>query len=63
MEKEKEEEKEEENRELKIGDEITLGGKSGVLVDVSADKFRVNWEDGTWDWVRQEESGIAILKS
>lgn len=47
--------------ELKIGATVTLNDKKGVLVDISAGKFRVNWDDGTWNWIMKTDSEIVIV--
>jgi len=47
--------------ELKIGATVTINEKKGVLVDISAGKYRVNWDDGTWDWVKKKDSEIIVV--
>jgi len=47
--------------ELKIGATVSMNGKEGVLVDISAGKYRVNWDDGTWDWILKKDSEIVIV--
>ena len=46
---------------LKIGSQVTLEGKKGVVIDVSAEKFRVRWDDKTENWVTQTDSEIVIV--
>ena len=46
---------------LKIGSEVTLEGKKGVVIDVSAEKFRVRWDDKTENWMIQKDSEIVIV--
>jgi len=46
--------------ELKIGAEVTMNDKKGVLVDISANKYRVNWDDETWDWI-VKKNGIFVV--
>ena len=47
--------------ELKIGATVSMNGKEGVLVDISANKYRANWDDGTWDWITQKDSEFIIV--
>jgi len=47
--------------ELKIGAKVKMNDKEGVLVDISAGKYRVNWDDGTWDWILKKDSEIVIV--
>ena len=47
--------------ELKIGATVKMNDKEGILVDVSANKYRVNWDDGTWDWILKKDSEVVIV--
>ena len=47
--------------ELKMGAKVKMNDKEGVLVDVSANKYRVNWDDGTWDWIMKKDSESVIV--
>lgn len=46
---------------LKIGSEVTLEGKRGVIIDVSAEKFRVVWDDKTENWIIQKDSEVIVV--
>lgn len=46
---------------LTIGSEVALEGKKGVIIDTSAEKFRVQWNDKTENWIIQKDSEIVIV--
>ena len=46
---------------LKIGSEVTLEGKKGVIIDASGEKFRVRWDDKTENWIIRKDSEIFIV--
>ena len=36
-----------------IGKEVTVGGRKGQVTDVSARRYRVDFEGGEWEWVEE----------
>lgn len=43
-----------------IGEKITVEGRSGVVVDVSAGKYRIDWDNGDeWSWVKKEDLKVG----
>lgn len=47
-----------ETEKVEIGSKVTIEGKTGEIVDVSAGRVRVNFDDGTWEWVVPEKEVI-----
>jgi len=47
----------------KIGSEVSVEDKKGVVVDVSAEKVRINFEDGTWKWVDVKDLDLGEEKT